>query len=651
MEPKVDLNKIENGDVRHSTATCALDKCNKCPGKKLYPQNYCTPCYAGIVSAAHGYDPGWIRRLGAERIRRLGLKKVTQETWFKRYEANLPDLIEGYEDLIEDVKDLEEVLDRAKAREVEAKALDAEDSKHPASGGEAMAGEIKKDEEVKFTNVGLQYVEDKNTSKIQIPKGMSLLQARQWLKKFEEEENRTVMFTHTFRGYFPFDAMLAVYRAMAQIYGFTHIANFEHATMFGKMETPPVSIVIQTSIDTKQQIPWGPLEVNGIDGKLAPGLTIENKLPCLVLQGEIKNAHRERAQQIIDLAEVILKTSSIYKGKAVEIDFQIFDKNLGFDVTRQPKFMDTNVAKSDLILPDDVQRLLSTSLWTPVEHSQACRQNKIPLRRGVLMAGKYGVGKTLAARVTARVCQDNGWTFIYLRNLFQLDQALRFAKYYEPAVIFAEDVNRISEGNRDADMDSLFNVLDGVDRKNDEVMVVFTTNDLDDIHAGMLRPGRIDTVLTIYPPDAKAAARLIKFYGRDLLSADADLAKVARMLDGQIPAIIREVVERAKLAAISDIGISGRLLVDGHHLETAALQMLEHAKLLEEPEEEKPDLVILGEAIGNVIARGIWDIKSDRGDPDETDSEGNRHPDGTYLKVAAKEIMDIAGRPDPDPTS
>jgi transitional endoplasmic reticulum ATPase len=333
----------------------------------------------------------------------------------------------------------------------------------------------------------------------------------------------------------------------------------------------------------------------------------------------------------------MLTKNSIYRGKAIEADFEVVDpRNFKFDPTKAPTFWDTTGTRiEDIILPDEVFDLVQTSVWTPIERSQLCRTHKIPLRRGILLAGSYGVGKTLAARITAKLCEENGWTFLYLKNLKQLEQALKFAKRYEPCVVFAEDVNRIVSGERTQEMDDLFNLIDGVDRKNDEVMVVFTTNNIEQIHAGMLRPGRIDSVVTVTPPDSKAVQRLVKLYGREILDPAADLSVVGEMLAGQIPAIIRETVERSKLAAIKDAKPNEPLQVKSEHLISAARQMLVHAGLLLEPPKDKPDLVVLGNAIGSVIRSGM---REELRGVDEAPYESE-------LNVGVSAMLDQAGRP------
>ena len=82
-------------------------------------------------------------------------------------------------------------------------------------------------------------------------------------------------------------------------------------------------------------------------------------------------------------------------------------------------------------------------------------------------------------------------------------------------------------------------------------MVLFTSNNADHIHEAMRRPGRIDTFIKIDPPDALAVDKLLRLYGRGRIAASEDLREVCTMLAGQIPAVVREVVERAKLAAVA----------------------------------------------------------------------------------------------------
>ena len=99
-------------------------------------------------------------------------------------------------------------------------------------------------------------------------------------------------------------------------------------------------------------------------------------------------------------------------------------------------------------------------------------------------------------------------------------------------------------------------------------MVILTTNAVENINKAMLRPGRLDAVINFERPDAYTAERLIRYYGGELVPQHEDLQAVGVALAGQIPAVIRECVERAKLSAIKLYGSAG--LIDAAALLDAA---------------------------------------------------------------------------------
>ena len=77
-------------------------------------------------------------------------------------------------------------------------------------------------------------------------------------------------------------------------------------------------------------------------------------------------------------------------------------------------------------------------------------------------------------------------------------------------------------------------------------------------------------------PSSKSS-RLIRSYARDLLPEDTDLSQVGVLLDEQIPATIREVVERAKLSMLTE----DRKHLTGGDLYASAVGMKRHMELLE----------------------------------------------------------------------
>jgi transitional endoplasmic reticulum ATPase len=141
--------------------------------------------------------------------------------------------------------------------------------------------------------------------------------------------------------------------------------------------------------------------------------------------------------------------------------------------------------------------------------------------------------------------------------------------------VFAEDIDRVM-GTRDDKANDLINTIDGVISKTAQVMTVLTTNFVERLDRAMLRPGRLDAVISIRPPGPETVGRLIHHYAGRLLHPDADLTEVGVILAGQIPASIREAVERAKLGMIS----RGDTQVTAEDLKTSALTMVNHLAIL-----------------------------------------------------------------------
>lgn len=450
-----------------------------------------------------------------------------------------------------------------------------------------------------------------------VPEKMALKTAADWLLKKDAEEDKRLQIYHEIEC-FPLDGAVALREALDEIYGF--VQNTDTPGWFGE-SNPPTMIGVPVGPDQIRQVPWGRVSIPGVYGYLETNMTT-NPGPKFVLQGETKQRHLYEIEAIVAKMKEKLRTSSIYKGKAIRLDLSWIRLGQRFSPTgHAPKFTiptDT-VREEELIFPKNVQNDIELGLFTPIECADHCRSHKIPLKRGVLLAGDYGTGKTLTAYVTAKKAVNNGWTFIYLDNVLDLAQGFKFAAQYAPAVIFAEDVDRVvGQEDRTEAIDAVLNSFDGVDTKNLELITVLTTNHLEKLTQAVLRPGRCDTLVLVTRPDAEAAARLVKLYGRNLIAADADFAKIGQALNNHLPAEIREAVERAKLAAVRRLTVEGKLQkggsIAGHVREqdviAAVAAMESQHKLLEPKQKDNRSTLekcaeILGDRIAEATADGV----------------------------------------------
>jgi transitional endoplasmic reticulum ATPase len=404
------------------------------------------------------------------------------------------------------------------------------------------------------------------------PGKMEIQTAIDILERKLEDENTVMDISETIDA-FPLDGGVAFVKAMKKLYGWaspTPVMSF-----FGPI--PPDLITVQIGPEDEPnawtQVPWGQFTIPGIENPINIGAKKTPTGPVFVAYGQVKKKEQGILRELADEARAILKAESIYKGKAIRLKAN----NDGvLDTENPPTFLSTRyINRNDLILNEDEAMQVQASIWTPIQQTELCRKYGIPLKRGVLLEGIYGIGKTMIATATSQVCVENGWTYILLDDVRAMKDALLFAKRYAPAVIFAEDAERVA-GSRDKAGNDLLNVIDGVLSKNSEVMTVFTTNHVEKIERAMLRPGRLDAVISVRAPEPDAVVRLINLYARGRIADGENLAIVGNELAGQIPATIREVVERAKL------GMIGRQaeVLSAEDLLTSARSMKRHLELL-----------------------------------------------------------------------
>lgn len=434
--------------------------------------------------------------------------------------------------------------------------------------------------------------------KLTLPEGMQLETAIDLLQRRAEYEQEETEFSESY-DVFPYDGAHALNEVLKRLYGWapaTATPGF-----FGNR--PPKLISVETAPGVFAKVPWGRFSLPNVTGYVQTGVSTKGGRYVFSIHASIKRVDEETVRKLFAEVREFLKEGSIYQGKAVKIRFRDDEGNT-LEMP-EPQFLDTRKISRDMVIyAEEVQKAVETNLFTPIERVRDCLDNGISVKRGVLLGGTFGTGKTLAATVASKIAVDNGITYLYIPRADELADAIEFAKQYQsPAcVIFCEDIDRVTAGERSIQMDDILNILDGIDTKGANILTVLTTNDLMSINPAMLRPARLDAVIDVTPPDAKAVEKLLRLYGGDAIDPDTDLSDAAKSLDGQIPAVIAEVVKRAKLAQL-------RLQPPGEKvgklsqeaIGEAALTMASQVRVLKElsqPKEVKPGL---DELLGGLI--------------------------------------------------
>lgn len=429
--------------------------------------------------------------------------------------------------------------------------------------------------------------------KLLIPQNLEITDAIKLLQQRAAYEEEIATILETF-DVFPWDGAIALGRVLKAI--------------FGWVPQRGASIQVDSGVDQKTDVPWGTFTIPGIDGKMVCDAPWKEGRVIFQVQAFVKHKHEHVVKDILRKIADELKVSSIYRGKAIKVRF--LDEKGNKLPLPEPKFIDVmGIDENAVAYAKPVQDAIETNLFTPIRRLRELEANGLSIKRSVMLGGIYGTGKTLAAGVAAKLAVQQGMTYIYVARADELTHALAFSKpYQDPAVmLFCEDLDRVMSGERGVKIDDILNTIDGVDSKNDRRMLVFTTNDIDSIEPAMIRPGRLDAVIEVTPPDAEAAWKLVQIYGGKTLSKTIDGHAVGKALDGQIPAVIAEVVRRAKLSELKYTevghpvqGLSTNALLD------AALTMKHQLELLNRGEPQymplAQALAVVGEHLGTVGA-------------------------------------------------
>jgi transitional endoplasmic reticulum ATPase len=432
-----------------------------------------------------------------------------------------------------------------------------------------------------------------------IPNGMSVDQAIDMLDRRRSYLNEEVSISRTFNA-FPWDGANALAEALTAKFGWA--AAEGTPDFFGKR--PPRMITIEVGFGETRKIPWGCFSLPGISGYIQTSAEYKDGRICFAITGEVLRKDEAVVEGLLNELQEYLAVNSIYAGKAIKLRFR--DDNGDLLEMPEPKFLQTDhISRDMLVYSKKIEDEIEHNLFTPITRMNDCIANDIPVKRGVLLGGPYGTGKTMAATVASKLAVDAGITYVYVPHADELADAIEFAKQYNrtACVIFCEDIDRAIAGERSVEMDDILNILDGIDTKGSKIITVLTTNHLENINPAMLRPGRLDSIINVLPPDAEAVSRLFHLYGGSTIAADEDLSKAADLLSGTIPAVIAEVVKRAKLVQLG-LQAPGTKVenITGEALYQSALSMQDQITLLAEQSKKKVVEPTFNEVIGGAVA-------------------------------------------------
>ena len=215
------------------------------------------------------------------------------------------------------------------------------------------------------------------------------------------------------------------------------------------------------------------------------------------------------------------------------------------------------------------QALTEAVLW-PLQHPNTFQRLGVAPPRGVLLYGPPGCGKTFVVRALASSGRLSvhavkgaelldkwvGSSEKAVRELFQR------ARDSAPSLVFLDEIDALAprrgqsfdSGVTDRVVAALLTELDGIDPLRD-VVVLGATNRPDLIDPALLRPGRLEKLVFVEPPDAEARREILRTAGKSIPLASegeqaVDLDALADELDGYSAADCVALLREAALTAM-----------------------------------------------------------------------------------------------------
>lgn len=170
----------------------------------------------------------------------------------------------------------------------------------------------------------------------------------------------------------------------------------------------------------------------------------------------------------------------------------------------------------ELFLPKNIKDELQSLVENFLASKEFYLQNRIPWKRGILLYGKPGNGKTSIIRTIMSMYNFKPVTIVPGANDEAVREAFSYAEEQSPSLLYFEDLDSLLE--KSVDISSFLNLMDGISAKNG-LLVIATANEVKKLKTNITdRPSRFDRKFEIPLPNQEMAYIYLKRWFGSLIT-------------------------------------------------------------------------------------------------------------------------------------
>src|SRR5258708_5150454 len=179
----------------------------------------------------------------------------------------------------------------------------------------------------------------------------------------------------------------------------------------------------------------------------------------------------------------------------------------------------------ELFLPPEIKNEVKGLVENVLDFKDFYLKNKIPWKRGILLYGQAGNGKTSIIRTIISEYDFKPVTIVAGANDDAVREAFAYAEEQCPSLLYFEDLDSLLE--KSLDTSTFLNLMDGISAKNG-LLVIATANEIRKLKANITkRPSRFDRKFEIPPPNLEMAHIYLKRWFSIFLS-NKEIKNLAR---------------------------------------------------------------------------------------------------------------------------